>query len=234
MFARPAKDTGGDPVGGGGRLRVIPVVGACRWCCAGVMNEAMMRALDAGFGHPRGLIGRIGGALMAWGNGEQERSAVERAGLRSGQRVLEVGPGPGLGLRLAAAEVGPRGHVLGIDPSSLMRQMATARCAGLVAEGIVELADGTAERTGCDTASVDAVISVNNIMLWDRPAGFAELTRVLRPGGRLVVTVHRHVLGVEPEVLADEARQAGLTEVQVTARPRQRNEIKVELLAIRP
>lgn len=131
--------------------------------------------------------------------------------------------------------------MLGIDPSSLMRQMATARCAALVAEGVVELADGTAERTGCAAASVDAVISVNNIMLWDRPAGFTELVRVLRPGGRLVVTVHRlvvtvhrQVLGVEPQVLANEARAAGLAEVQVDVRPRQRNEKKVELLAIRP
>lgn len=198
------------------------------------MNETMMRVFDAGFGHPRGLLGRVGGALMAWGNGEQERSAVERAMLRPGQRVLEVGPGPGLGLRLAAAEVGPRGHVLGIDPSPLMRQMATARCAELVAEGVVELADGTAERTGCESSSMDAAISVNNVMLWDRPAGFAELARVLRPGGRLVVTVHRHVLGVEPQVLADEAGQAGLAEIQVGVRPRQRGELKVELRALRP
>lgn len=57
---------------------------------------------------------------------------------------------------------------------------------------------------------------------------------MLRPGGRLVVTVHERFLGVEPRVLSDEARSAGLVEVQVAVRPRQRNETKVELLAIRP
>jgi ubiquinone/menaquinone biosynthesis C-methylase UbiE len=198
------------------------------------MNDVMTKALDAGFGHPRGLLGKIGGTLMALGNGEQERWAVERAALAPGQRVLEVGPGPGLGLRLAAEEVGPKGHVLGIDPSPVMRDMATARCASLVAQGVVELAEGTAERTGRDDASVDAVISVNNIMLWERPAGFAELARVLRAGGRLVVTVHKWVIDVTPEVLAEEARAAGLVEVRAEVRPRQRNEMKVELVALRP
>jgi len=97
-----------------------------------------------------------------------------------------LGVGPGLGLRLAAAEVEPLGHVRGVDPSPLM---VTARCVSLVADSIVELADGTSERTGCDSALVDAAISVNNIMLWNRPAGVAELARVLRPGGRLAITV---------------------------------------------
>jgi SAM-dependent methyltransferase len=200
----------------------------------GAVNDVLMRLLDAGFGHPRGVLGRLGGALMVLGNGEQERWAVEQAGLRPGHRVLEVGPGPGLGLRLAAAEISPGGQVIGVDPSAVMREMATARCASLIADGVVTLVDGTAERTGCDSASVDAAISVNNIMLWDRPAGFVELARVLRPGGRLVITVHRHVLDVEPAALGDEARRAGLIDVHVDVRPRQRNEPKVQLLAVRP
>ncbi len=200
----------------------------------GAMNDMLMRLLDAGFGHPRGLFGRLGGALMALGNGEQERWAVEQAGLRPGHRVLAVGCGPGLGLQLAAAAVSPRGQVIGVDPSAVMREMARTRCASLVAEGVVVVADGTAECTGCESASVDAVISVNNIMWWGRPIGFAELARVLRPGGQLVITVHRHVLDVEPAVLGDEARRAGLVDVHVDIRPRQRNEPTVQLLAARP
>ena len=70
----------------------------------GAMNAFLMRLLDAGFGHPRGLVGRLGGALMAYGNSEQERWEVGQAHLVPGQRVLVVGHGPGLGLRLAARE----------------------------------------------------------------------------------------------------------------------------------
>lgn len=51
----------------------------------GAMNDVLLRLLDAGFGHPRGVLG---GALMALGNGEQERWAVEQAGLRPWHRVL--------------------------------------------------------------------------------------------------------------------------------------------------
>ena len=196
------------------------------------MNAFLMRLLDAGFGHPRGLIGRLGGALMAYGNAEQERWAVEQARLAPGQHVLVVGHGPGLGLRLAAAAVSPGGLVIGIDPSSVMRQMATARCAAAVAAGVVKLREGTAEDTGCVDASVDAVISVNNVMLWDRRAGFDELVRVLRPGGRMVITVHRMVLDVSPETLAQEAREAGLVDVAVGVHRRQHG-VKVELLARR-
>jgi len=110
--------------------------------------------------------------------------------------------------------------------------MATARCAAAVAAGVVQLREGTAEDAGCADASVDAVISVNNAMLWDRQAGFDELMRVLRPGGRIVVTVHRPVLDVAPETLAQEASEAGLVNVTVGVQRRQHG-LKVELLARR-
>src|SRR5918997_4246667 len=198
----------------------------------GAMNRFLMRLLDAGFGHPRGLTGRVGGVLMAYGNSEQERWAVEQAHLAPGQRVLVVGHGPGLGLWLAAAAVSPGGLVVGVDPSSVMRQMATVRCAPAVTAGVVQVREGTAEDTGCADASVDAVISVNNVMLWDRSAGFDELVRVLRPGGRMVVTVHRPVLDVAPETLAQEASEAGLADVTIGVHRRQHG-VKVELLARR-
>lgn len=84
----------------------------------------LMRVLDAAFGHPRGLVGRLGGALMARGNATQERWAGQQADLRPGGQVLVVGPGPGVGIALASAAVAPGGHVVGVDPSQTMRQMA--------------------------------------------------------------------------------------------------------------
>ena len=193
-----------------------------------------MRWLDPAFGHPRGVLGRVGGAMMLRGNAEQEHRAVEQAVLRPGEHVLVLGHGPGLGLALAAAAVDPGGHVVGVDPSEPMRRMAAARCADQIARGVVEVRPGRAENTGCSGASIDVAISVNNIMLWDREAGFNELARVLRPGGRLVVTVHRHVLDISPDQLRDDARHAGFADITVTSRPRRFTSSAVELLASLP
>src|ERR1700704_4740305 len=99
----------------------------------------LMRALDAAFGHPRGVAGRLGGSIMAVGNREQERGAIARAELSSGDIALVVGHGPGIGVALAAEAVSPGGHVIGVDPSEVMRAMAAGRCAGAIQTGDVEL-----------------------------------------------------------------------------------------------
>lgn len=204
--------------------------GSALWWALGV-NNLLMRVLDPAFGHPRGLLGRFGGSLMARGNAEQERWAVDSAQLHPGERVLLVGHGPGVGLPLAARAVGETGHVVGVEPSETMRRMAAERCAAEMRNGTVVLRAGTAEATGCHAASVDAAISVNNVMLWDLDAGFAELARVLRPGGRVVVTVHRHVLGIAPEALQGAAEAAGFDHVSLNLRNRRRNSPAVELVA---
>jgi arsenite methyltransferase len=164
----------------------------------------------------------------------QERWAVDRASLRPGERVLVVGHGPGVGLSLAAAAVGSSGRVIGVEPSETMRQMAMTRCAEEIAQGVVEIREGSAEATGCAEATADAVISVNNVMLWEMAEGFAELARILRPGGRLVVSVHRHVLGTPAGELQRQAVRAGLDQVVLTVRPRRMNSPAVELFASRP
>ncbi|EIE98315.1 methylase involved in ubiquinone/menaquinone biosynthesis [Saccharomonospora glauca K62] len=149
---------------------------------------------------------------MARGNAATERHVVEIAKLTAEETVLVVGPGPGVGLAEAAA----RAHrVIGVDPSHEMLELCARRCADAVEAGTVVLRHATAARTGVDPASVDVVLSVNNVQLWeDRPAAFAELHRVLRPGGRMVLSVHQKWLPVTRHDLVAEVEAAGFTDTQ--------------------
>ncbi|SFK33685.1 Methyltransferase domain-containing protein [Amycolatopsis sacchari] len=164
------------------------------------------KLLDRAFGHPRGALGRVGGAVMAWGNAATERHVVEVAGVTKSETVLVVGPGPGVGLAAAAERAA---KVIGVDPSEEMLASCRARCPD------AELRNGTAAGTGQPDASVDVVVSVNNVQLWEnRATALAELHRVLRPGGRLVLSVHEQVLPVPRHQLAAEVAVAGFTDLQ--------------------
>ena len=93
-----------------------------------VMRTLSMRM----FGHPRGLLGRIGGAVMARMNWPAAAWGVELLQLRDNEQVLEVGCGPGVAIELLASAA-PGVRVAGVDPSRLMVRLATERNAAVIA-----------------------------------------------------------------------------------------------------
>lgn len=170
------------------------------------------RLLDKGFGRPQGLPGRVGGWLMARGNAATEQHLVEVAGLGPDDSVLVIGPGPGVGVQVAATRAR---RVVAVDPSETMLAACRRRCAPLIARGTVELVHGDAAGTRQPDNSADVVLSVNNVMLWpDLPAAFAELRRVLRPGGRLFVSAHEKWLPGGLSGLAATVGEAGFGTVR--------------------
>jgi arsenite methyltransferase len=108
--------------------------------------------------------------------------------VKKGEVVLDLGSGAGIDLLLAAKKVGRTGKVIGVDMTDAMIAKArkNIRAAGL---GNVLVRKGIIEDLPVEDASVDWVISNCVINLSpEKPKVFAEIARVLKPGGRMLVS----------------------------------------------
>jgi SAM-dependent methyltransferase len=129
--------------------------------------------------------------------------------MQAGETVLDLGSGGGIDCFLAAKMVGPQGHVIGVDMTDEMIELAT-RNAGKVGAENVEFRLGTIEELPVDSGSVDVIISNCVINLSpDKDAVFREAYRVLRPGGRLQVSDIVWTKEVPPEIKDDMEQWAG-------------------------
>ncbi len=136
------------------------------------------------FGVPKS---RWAGWFLARFNGPMNRRLVARLPLVGDEQVLEIGPGPGVALEAIARRL-PRGRVVGLDPSPVMRSMAEARLRRRFPADRFRLQAGDATRLPFPDGAFGAIFSANNAPLWapfDRAA--AEITRVAAPGARLVL-----------------------------------------------
>ena len=120
-----------------------------------------------------------------------------------GERVVDIGSGAGFDSFIAAMQTGRSGRVVGIDmtPEMLSKSRDTAEALEL---GTVEFREGLAESLPVETGWADVVISNGVINLCaDKQAVFAEIHRVLRPGGRLQFADIANGRPVPPEALRD-------------------------------
>jgi ubiquinone/menaquinone biosynthesis C-methylase UbiE len=169
----------------------------------------------------------------------RRRALVHEAlGAQPGESVLDVGCGPGFYMAEILERVGPAGRVAGLDTSAPMREMAARRLGS--AEN-VELRDADATALPFDDGSFDAAVSVQVLeYVDDVDRAIAQLHRVLRPGGRVVLwdvdweTVSMHSADPErlervlaawdrhlvhrslPQTLSRRLGEAGFTDVSLT------------------
>jgi len=120
--------------------------------------------------------------------GEANRWMVECLDVRPGDRVLDVGCGPGLAVA-AAAEL-TEGLVAGVDASETMVRLARRRNRGALDRGRVEIRVADAARLPYPDGAFTRSGSLNSLQFWPDPgAGLAELHRVLAPAGRVAVVL---------------------------------------------
>jgi ubiquinone/menaquinone biosynthesis C-methylase UbiE len=171
--------------------------------------------------HPgfRGLPGLLAALSFTVGRGTSARLAADRTGVRAGDRVVDIGCGPGTAVRLARR----RGAtVTGVDPAPVM-----LRVGRLLSRSGITWAPGSAEALPLPDGSATVAWSLATVHHWrDLEQGLAEVARVLEPGGRFLVAERRRRPGArgiashgwtEPqaEAFADACRAAGLTDVTV-------------------
>ena len=136
-------------------------------------------------GLPAGLLGRIIGRAMVKATAPANDRALALLDLSQPRTVLDVGFGQG---RTAAVLLSNGHHVIGVDASPTMVKQATSRNRAACRQGraILRHGDGIAIPFPDDTA--DAAICAHTIYFMpDPPATIADIARVLRPGGSLVI-----------------------------------------------
>jgi len=113
---------------------------------------------------------------------------VAVADLRLGETVLDLGSGGGIDVLLSARRVGASGKAYGVDFPPEMLDLARRNAAEAGATN-VEFLDGRIDDIPLPDGAVDVIISncVINLAV-DKPKVFAEMHRVLRPGGRIGIS----------------------------------------------
>jgi SAM-dependent methyltransferase len=172
-----------------------------------VAHSILMRM----FGRPKGILGRLGGIVMARTNQKCAAWVIDLLGIQPNDSVLEVGFGPGVGIELLARLVSG-GYVAGIDPSEEMIEQAKARNVKAIERGRLDLRYGSAESLPFEGNTFTKALAINSMQVWpDAVAGLREMQRVMKPGGRIALGFTPYS-GQSKNGLPEMLRAAGFTE----------------------
>src|ERR687893_1169168 len=195
------------------------------------LTRRVEAAVRAQFGRPTGLGGRAAGLLMAHRSSNRRRNAwaVSLLEVRSEDRVLEIGFGPGIAIR-ELGRLARKGYVCGIDHSELMLRRAQRLNAEGVQRGVVDLRLGSVEDLPAFDEPFDKMLAVNAMMFWRVPvARLEELRRLLRSGGLIAVAHQPRGPGASDETSAAKGREMEAALAQAGF-----SEVRLETMALKP
>ena len=149
----------------------------------------MWRRFGRQMRHPTGVFGSLVGWCMALINDKPNRLAIDALAPGPNDRILELGFGPGWALRTIAAHA-PGGQFFGIDQSDRMLEQAANINRAAIAAGRMQLVKGQFHPLPWIDCTFNKILLVNVAYFFDSDGNdAAEVFRVLKPGGRLVVYV---------------------------------------------
>ncbi len=185
-------------------------------------------------GKPAGFVGRLLLGLMAKETSRFNAEVLDALAARDNERILEIGFGHGRTL-LDAAGRAPLAHLAGIDVSATAERAATRRCRAVIDAGRLDLKVGDASALPWGPATFDAVLSVHTIYFWSEPSDpLAEVRRVLRPGGRLVLGMRERSDAALAAFPAHTYRFYSNTDVEQLCRDAGFQEVEVQTAAAGP
>lgn len=166
------------------------------------------------FGRPQGLLGRLGGVIMARMNADCGAWVTDLLEVRASDAVLEIGFGPGVIIQ-RLAKLASSGRVAGLDQSQEMLEQASARNATAIQSERVDLRRGSVEGLPFNDNTFDKVIAINSMQVWsDAELGLQEARRVMRSGGRIALGFTAYS-GQPNKGLAETLTKAGFGEAHV-------------------
>src|SRR5262249_14852584 len=172
------------------------------------------RILTRMFGRPSGIMGRLGGRMMARGNRACAAWVIDLLGAAPSDHVLEIGFGPGVAIALLTTRI-TSGDIAGVDPSAEMLAQASARNQAAVERGRVALHIGSVERLPFSDETFDKALAINSMQVWpDAVAGLCEVRRVLKRGGTLALGFSPYS-GQPKHGLAERLGDAGFSAIRV-------------------